>query len=272
MTNQRTLQPNSFAYLVRKNTTVDQMERAFNSEYDSLLALYEASAQDKASEAYAMVLQLHIEAQNNPSRLTELNSRINEILTVLVSDIYNDTATGFGSWYFEAFGHLMSEEIDLDTLNAFFASAVANAASNRALVINNRISSTIERRVINSNDPSELSMDGMAGSFARTETNGAAGLGLDEIAGIMFADAILYKRWVTVGDERVRNTHRIAGSMRPIPRNQLYSVGDTFMRFPADPQAFGGNVAGEVINCRCRSLLVPRIGGGQAVGSNRLIL
>lgn len=248
------------------------MERAFNNEYDSLLALYESSAQDKAQEAYATILALHIEAQQFPSRLLDINTRINDILTVLVSDIYADTASGFGTWYYEAFGYLMEQEINIDTLNAFFASAVANAASNRALVINNRISSAIQRRVMNSDDPSTISTEGMANSFARTEVNGAAGFGLEELAGIMFADSILYKRWVTVGDERVRDTHRRAGSMRAIPKTQLYQVGDVFMRFPADPQAFGGNVAGEVINCRCRSLIVPRVGGGQAVGSNRLIL
>lgn len=64
----------------------------------------------------------------------------------------------------------------------------------------------------------------------------------------------LLKGWLTVGDNRVRPTHRAAGRARPIPVNQLFIVGGDKLRYPGDPRGS----TGETINCRCRMYTVPK--------------
>lgn len=63
----------------------------------------------------------------------------------------------------------------------------------------------------------------------------------------------LYKGWLTRGDKKVRPTHRAAGRAKPIPVNELFSVGSDKLRYPGDPKGS----AAEVINCRCRMYTVP---------------
>ena len=60
------------------------------------------------------------------------------------------------------------------------------------------------------------------------------------------ADGLLYKQWQTMKDERVRLTH-VEVDDAIIPIDELFHVGDCYMRFPRDPM--GG--AEEIVNCRC---------------------
>lgn len=56
------------------------------------------------------------------------------------------------------------------------------------------------------------------------------------------------KRWVDIRDRRERETHRVVGgTVKPI--EEVFSVGNTFMRFPKDREF--SPPASETTNCRC---------------------
>ena len=58
-------------------------------------------------------------------------------------------------------------------------------------------------------------------------------------------EGIEYTEWLTAGDEKVRDSHVIAGNSGPV------EIGGNFpavnMRFPLDPKG----LPGDIINCRC---------------------
>lgn len=57
-----------------------------------------------------------------------------------------------------------------------------------------------------------------------------------------------FKIWVTMGDNRVRKTHRAANGQRVLD-SQPFEVGSSLLKYPADG-SLGASVA-EIINCRC---------------------
>lgn len=82
-------------------------------------------------------------------------------------------------------------------------------------------------------------------STARTETNALGSLAqLDAYSQLGFTR----KQWVTMGDSRVRQTHReAAGQIRLL--EEPFIVGDSMMMFPQDSSL--GASASEIVNCRC---------------------
>jgi HK97 family phage portal protein len=77
-------------------------------------------------------------------------------------------------------------------------------------------------------------------TIARTETGQAAGAARDAAMGQM---QVVKHRWVTAGDEHVRQSHQMLSGL-VVERGQAFPNG---CRFPCDP----GGPAGEIINCRC---------------------
>jgi HK97 family phage portal protein len=77
-------------------------------------------------------------------------------------------------------------------------------------------------------------------TIARTETGQAAGAARDAAMGQM---QVVKHRWVTAGDEHVRQSHQML-SGQVVERGQAFPNG---CRFPCDP----GGPAVEIINCRC---------------------
>ena len=67
-----------------------------------------------------------------------------------------------------------------------------------------------------------------------------------------YTDAIMLgyatKTWVTMRDSAVRKTHRPMDD-KTIPVDELFMVGDSFMRFPRD-QKYNAKLK-EIIRCRC---------------------
>jgi len=61
------------------------------------------------------------------------------------------------------------------------------------------------------------------------------------------------KAWVTVGDDRVRDSHSAANGQTQLI-NQPFVVMGQLLRFPGDSAL--GATAANVINCRCSSLLI----------------
>lgn len=88
-------------------------------------------------------------------------------------------------------------------------------------------------------------------AVAVAETNGPAEQARLEQARQMAGNRRLVKRWSTVKDNRVRDTHAAAeGQERLI--NEAFEVGGARMMFPGDQQ-FGAPIR-EWINCRCSAI------------------
>ena len=85
--------------------------------------------------------------------------------------------------------------------------------------------------------------------IARTETTFAmnsAAMVSSDVSGV-----VMEKVWYTYRDSKVRDSHR-AMEGKSIPSNDLYELpSGVKMRFPGDKAATGGNVAGDLVNCRC---------------------
>jgi hypothetical protein len=82
-------------------------------------------------------------------------------------------------------------------------------------------------------------------TIAVTEVTSISNYG--SIMGAMESSVELLKIWVTVGDKRVRDTHSQMESHPPIELTEEFTVGNSLMMYPGDPNGS----ASEVINCRC---------------------
>jgi uncharacterized protein with gpF-like domain len=89
-------------------------------------------------------------------------------------------------------------------------------------------------------------------TIARTETGIAAAVGSNAAADASGLD--LDKEWGATEDHRTRPAHAEADG-QTVDKDGLFIVGGEPMRFPKDPNASAGNV----INCRCVALWIPRI-------------
>ena len=242
-----------------KNASVQLMEASFNSDYDRLLNLLEEFSKTLSVTAYAQIFEILLnETGEFPSESAK--SEVGVIFYGLISGIYSASSRLYRPWYVSGFGHLSS--LTTAQANTLYGNAAETLAINRSITIVPTLINTVQsvaRRIQTATAPKKVDeyIDGLSTRISRTESNGSAGSILEATAVSLFTEGGLFKRWISVGDERVRATHARAASKKAIPSTQLYQVGDVMMRFPADPQAFGGNVAGEMVNCRCRSLILP---------------
>jgi hypothetical protein len=86
------------------------------------------------------------------------------------------------------------------------------------------------------------------GMISTTETNGAAEDARIRQARELAGNRLLYKRWSTMRDERVRDTHRDAEGQEQLAAS-AFDVGVDQLMFPGD-QSLGASLS-EIINCRC---------------------
>lgn len=91
---------------------------------------------------------------------------------------------------------------------------------------------------------------------ARTETIGALNAGRNDTFDIVAENlaptgAEFETVWLATADERTRETHRAADGQR-VPVGGRFQVGFASLAFPGDPSG----PAGEVIQCRCTTLLM----------------
>ena len=234
------------------------MEAAFNSDYDRLLIVLERHSNQLSVIAYNAIFDLI----NSEEDEDNLDSKIQSILAALISDIYKAVHSLYSDWYVSAFGFLSS--VGTAQLNAILEGSINSAITDRITDIVPKISETIKEIPKESISTDKLAKEvskKLSERLSVTEVGGAAGTSISATATALFPTSELYKRWISVGDERVRATHLDASRRKPIRESQLYRVGNSFMRFPVDPKAFGGNVAAEVIRCRCRSLVLPLTNG-----------
>lgn len=97
--------------------------------------------------------------------------------------------------------------------------------------------------------------------LVRTESTRAANFATRVSAETIFPPEQLMKKWITAQDERVRDTHVIAGTGEAIPHKDFFFVGGDKMLEPAS-----GSIAKENVNCRCSCLRYP-VEGAQTVGT-----
>jgi hypothetical protein len=95
----------------------------------------------------------------------------------------------------------------------------------------------------------------MARRIVQTETTAAANNAISLSAQDVYGKENLLKKWVA-GGANIRDTHATAMtvySKKPIPEDQPYIVGSSYLMFPGDTSM--GALAKEIINCKC--LTVP---------------
>lgn len=241
-----------------KMASPEMMELSFNMDYDILLAELESEMSLQARLKYEILISQLMNGED-----VDVESEISALIFL----VYANANNGFGDWYTESFGHLSNNTPEQIAQQRQIA--IERAAQRRADTIAPKIADTLRKRVARDIANEVVEIDKIAASLgertAVTESNSAANEVIFLTAATAFGSSSLKKRWITVGDERVRPTHRDVSSRKPIPSEELYLVGDVYMRFPSDPEAFGGNVAGEVVNCRCRSVVLPEGVGGRAI-------
>ena len=86
-------------------------------------------------------------------------------------------------------------------------------------------------------------------TIAITETHRASSYASERRAKDIQADSglVMFKDWIPVSDGRTRQSHRAMASVKPIPLNDMFTVGGEKMSRPNDPNASAANT----IRCRC---------------------
>lgn len=81
--------------------------------------------------------------------------------------------------------------------------------------------------------------------ISRTETTYIANKAAE--VNTMYSPFKMQKEWIPIVDFRTRDSHLKMMNKKPIPKEELFSVGGTKMKYPGDPA--GG--AAQTCNCRC---------------------
>jgi len=136
--------------------------------------------------------------------------------------------------------------------------ALKDFASTRAAVlerfpgaVRDKVAASLKRGLANNEDARALArraaedfdqiQTGAARRVAATEAQVVYGKSQSEV---LAAAGYSRKRWVTVGDDRVRDSHYLCESQGAIPASESFHNG---LMFPGDPN---GDIS-EVANCRC---------------------
>jgi len=253
-----------------------QITRLFNATYDSKHDESVRESLPEFQQAYESLMNRIISDYGRNGQITE---SIFDKLPLEEALIFTYLSTGdrYKQWWATLFGSISERDIPpSDTLSGIHFRGVAQSRVNR---VSGAMKKTAQRRaasiianyrkenpdknieqiadMILDSDDLKNSVDAMTLRTVRTEVNAAANESISYTATAMNGSRNLMKRWETAGDERVRPDHVRVGARKPIPFDALFNVGGTQMRFPSDPEAFGGNVAGQSINCRCRMVVVP---------------
>ena len=94
--------------------------------------------------------------------------------------------------------------------------------------------------------------DSRAQRIARSEAMGALNAAANAQAEWLGPEHVARKEWLSLHDDRVRDTHRLADG-QVVPLGQPFFVGQTLMQHPGDPTA----PASETANCRCSCAFMP---------------
>lgn len=204
------------------------------------------SARGKAVDPFVASILFPMEAEK--ARLVELATPLieqavtlgavfgSEGLTALDFDVLNPLTTAAVKERVAFFARRINQETARALTDAIVAGLEAGEST---LQISDRIGDVYEQAI-----------GFRAIRIARTEVLSASNRG----AVLAYeAGGIEEKRWVTAGDEEVRDSHRAAnGQVRGV--HQRFHVGAAQLDHPGDPDG----PAGEIINCRCTTVAVIR--------------
>lgn len=198
-------------------------------------------------------------------------------------DLYTDIGLQFAKWYAKNFDKYITKGVEAGQfvdqwINSFasFGSAVAaqrvtlvsGTAKETLIKITQRFMSDPEFMTLGNTEKARILNNQFdnyaryqAARLVRTEATAAANFATMQSATTIFPGAQMMKEWIASFDDRTRSTHAEAGASDPVPYNDPFMVGGSFMMFPGDPSG----PAAEVVNCRCSMAPFPKE-GAQTVG------
>jgi hypothetical protein len=198
-------------------------------------------------------------------------------------DLYTDIGLQFAKWYANNFDKYITKGVEAGQfvdqwINSFssFGSAVAaqrvtlvsGTAKETLIKITQRFMSDPEFMTLGNTEKARILNNQFdnyaryqAARLVRTEATAAANFATMQSATTIFPGAQMMKEWIASFDDRTRSTHAEAGASDPVPYNDPFMVGGSFMMFPGDPSG----PAAEVVNCRCSMAPFPKE-GAQTVG------
>ena len=204
-------------------------------------------------------------------------------LLKIYRDIYSDIGLRFAKWYARNNDKYLTKGVNpnqyVDQWTNKFASFGSAVGAQRVTLVSGTAKKTligITQQLMR--DPEFMSLgnqqkgrilnsqfsrysNNQAERLVRTEATAAANFATMESATTIFPGAQMRKEWIASFDDRTRSTHSEAGSSDPIPYNDPFMVGGSFLMYPGDPSG----PAAEVINCRCSVAPFP-VKAAQTVG------
>ena len=255
-----------------------QILNAFNNSYERQIRIAERQSYKQAYQVYINAFRSATDEFIDGKLPEQINILDTLAFRQLFIDIYERQGMRFAKWYQKIFIKVATKNDDKNIYETIWSARLAQYGEERA----QDIVTTVEKSMMDQfnaemkrlyADPEfqELGAEAqarelrkknfwqkkarfMALRVARTESNAAANLGIEESSLSMFGAQEMEKRWITARDEKVRDTHRQAEAQGAIPFDSSFSVGQSQMKRPGDPA--GG--ASEVINCRCRIVTLPK--------------
>ena len=197
-------------------------------------------------------------------------------LSKIYRDLYTDIGLQFAKWYAKNFDKYIKKGINpgefVDQwINSFasFGSAVgaqrvtlvSGTAKQTLIKITQRLMSDPEFMTLGASEKARI-LNNQFDTYSRyqstrlvrTEATAAANFATMESATTIFPGAQMMKEWIASFDDRTRDTHAEAGGSDPIPYNDSFMVGGSFLMYPGDPSG----PSAEVINCRCSIAPFPK--------------
>lgn len=197
-------------------------------------------------------------------------------LSKIYRDLYTDIGLQFAKWYAKNFDKYIKKGINpgefVDQwINSFasFGSAVgaqrvtlvSGTAKQTLIKITQRLMSDPEFMTLGASEKARI-LNNQFDTYSRyqstrlvrTEATAAANFATMESATTIFPGAQMMKEWIASFDDRTRDTHAEAGASNPIPYNDSFMVGGSFLMYPGDPSG----PSAEVINCRCSIAPFPK--------------
>ncbi len=204
-------------------------------------------------------------------------------LSKIYRDLYVNIGLQFAKWYARSFDKYTTKAVEsgpfIDQwINSFGAYGSAVAAQRVVLVSGTAKDTLIKITQRLMSDPEFMTLGAVEQArilnnqfnnysryqserLVRTEATAAANFATLESATTIFPGAQMMKEWIASFDDRTRSTHAEAGASNPVPYNDPFMVGGSFMMYPGDPSG----PAAEVVNCRCSIAPFPKE-GAQTVG------
>jgi hypothetical protein len=257
----------------------EKWQRAFENELDKA----ERRQLSKVKRYYKTEYQKGIESFVSEGQ-TNFQLLFSETdLSKIYRDLYVDIGLQFAKWYARSFDKYITKGIESDPfidqwINSFGAYGSAVAAQRVVLVsgtgkdtlikITQRLMSDPEFMTLGNTEKARILNNQFSNysryqseRLVRTEATAAANFATLESATTIFPGAQMMKEWIASFDDRTRSTHAEAGASDPVPYNDPFMVGGSFMMYPGDPSG----PAAEVVNCRCSIAPFPKE-GAQTVG------